>query len=187
MQGTPVPILVDVPILVGGFYACKIDVSWYLLLKYDRQNKRTWTFYCYRNEKLRTKNHSGQKELSEQSCETATLNLHETVWGEARLRNWEQGQDPQSVIVRYVHDQARNTYTVAALLGSELPSKLWWTQKVNTERKLFSAGIQRCLLCTVIRSFSACLIAGWAGSLLQKTPLGPTAADDVGVVEKSRS
>ena len=39
------------------------------------------------------KKHSGQKEMSEQSHEAATLNLHETVWGEARLRNREQGED----------------------------------------------------------------------------------------------
>ncbi len=67
------------------------------------------------------KNHSGQKELSEQSHEAATLNLHETVWGEARLRNREQGEDRQSGMVLSVAEVAE---TQRSSLRPATPAKI---------------------------------------------------------------
>ena len=47
----------------------------------------------YRYEKFRTKNHCGAKYLGVQRCETASPNWHETVQGDAQLRNMKQEQD----------------------------------------------------------------------------------------------
>ena len=46
---------------------------------------------------------------------------------------------------------------VGAVLGPDLPVKLWWADTVNTFRKLLPTGTQRCLPWAVIL---ACLIAG---------------------------
>jgi len=45
--------------------------------------------------------------MSEKSHEAAALNLHEAVWGEARLRNGEQGEDRQSGMVLSVAEVAK--------------------------------------------------------------------------------